>query len=431
MKNYIIAIISCTALSLGSFQPANGEDIDRVVFQPRTEEQAPHQAGFALEPVDLADAQPIAVANRPTSVEVTGTVWQRASDDDLRASSLVEAPAQDAGSSQTFPSTRAPSGVGRIASDELSRSLTGIGIGGSVVRLMSQAEPAPTDEESLAALAQQTNNPIGAAWLLITQNDTTLIGGDAIDGVKTANVTKFQPVISFSILDDKWNFVVRPVLQLSSMPIDKDVGKLFGVSPNNIAADPDLVDIATSPFGRTTGLGDSVLLTIAGPATDSGWVFAGGISQILPTATEDVLGQGKYQIGPAGLILRLGNDYGKFNLESFNFGALPQHWWSVAGDSDRSETSQTDIQYILNWKATPTQLIGMTPNISIDWKADGGFFDKAAIPVGIGTIGMFKIGRLPVRWGVEAQYYLTGGDDIRREANFRVFFAPIIPNLFK
>ena len=110
---------------------------------------------------------------------------------------------------------------------------------------------------------------------------------------------------------------------------------------------------------------------------------------------------------------------------------MPQHWWSVAGDSDRSETSQTDIQYIFNWKATPTQLIGMTPNISIDWKAEGGFFDKAAIPVGIGTIGMFKIGRLPVRWGVEAQYYLTGGDDIRREANFKVFIAPIIPNLFK
>jgi len=333
-------------------------------------------------------------------------------------------------SSQTSPSTHAPSGVGQFASDEPS-GLAGIGIGGSVVRLMSQAEPMPTDEESLAALAQQTNNPIGAAWLLITQNDTTLIGGDAIDGVKTVNVTKFQPVISFPVLDDKWNLVIRPVLQLVSVPIDKDVGKLFGVSPSNIVADPDLVDIATSPFGRTTGLGDSVLLTIAGPASDDGWVFAGGISQIFPTATEDVLGQGKYQIGPAALILRLGNDYGKFNLESFNFGALPQHWWSVAGDSDRSSTSQTDIQYFINWKATPTQLIGMTPNISIDWKADGGFFDKAAIPVGIGTIGMFKIGRLPVRWGVEAQYYLTGGDDIRREANFKVFIAPIIPNLFK
>jgi hypothetical protein len=240
-----------------------------------------------------------------------------------------------------------------------------------------------------------------------------------------------MPVLSFPVLDGKWNFVVRPVLQLTSVPIDKDVGKLFGVSPNGIAADPKLANIATSPSGRTTGLGDSVLLTIAGPASDDGWIFAGGISQIFPTATEDVLGQGKYQIGPAGLIARLGNDYGKFNLESFNFGALPQHWWSVAGDSDRSSTSQTDIQYFINWKATPTQLIGMTPNISINWEAEGDFFDKAAIPVGIGTIGMFKIGRLPIRWGVEAQYYLTGGDDIRREANFRVFIAPIIPNLLK
>jgi len=422
-------------LSLGILVPATGKEIDRLAFEHRSQEQARHQASFKLETVDLADAQPIAVANLPTSFEVTGTTWYRASEDGRRATSFVafvEEPTYDAGSNLTSPSSSTPIGVGQFVSDGLS-GLAGIGIGveGSVVGVISQAEPAPSDEESLAALAQQTNNPIGAAWLLITQNDTTLIGGDAIDGVKTLNVTKFMPVLSFPVLDDKWNLVVRPVFQYTSVPIDKDVGKLFGVSPNNIVADPELADIAGSPFGRTTGLGDTVLLTIAGPASDDGWIFAGGLSQIFPTATQDVLGQGKYQVGPAALVVRLGNDYGKFNLESFNIGALPQHWWSVAGDSDRASTSQTDIQYFINWKATPTQLIGMTPNISIDWKADGDFFDKAAIPVGIGTIGMFKIGRLPVRWGVEAQYYLTGGDDIRREANFRFFIAPIIPNLFK
>ena len=115
--------------------------------------------------------------------EVTGTVWQRASDDGLRATSFVdfvEEPAHDAGSNLTSLSTSTPIGVGQFVSDGLS-GLAGIGIGveGSVVGVMSQAEPVPAGDESLAALVQQTNNPIGAAWLLITQNDTILIGGEA------------------------------------------------------------------------------------------------------------------------------------------------------------------------------------------------------------------------------------------------------------
>ena len=174
-----------------------------------------------------------------------------------------------------------------------------------------------------------------------------------------------------------------------------------------------------------------MLLTIAGPNSDSGWIFAGGISQIFPTASEDVLGQGKYQIGPAGLILRLGKDYGGFGIEHFNFGLLPQQWWSYAGDDDRADTSQMDIQYFINWKATPTQLIGMTPNISINWEADGGFDDKVSFPIGLGTIGLFKAGKLPVRWGAEVQYYLTGPDSVGKEWNLRFFIAPIIANPFK
>lgn len=44
---------------------------------------------------------------------------------------------------------------------------------------------------------------------------------------------------------------------------------------------------------------------------------------------------------------------------------------------------------------------------------------------------MNRIGKLPIRWGIEAQYYLTGPDAIKKETNFRFFIAPIIPNLLK
>ena len=225
--------------------------------------------------------------------------------------------------------------------------------------------------------------------------------------------------------------VFRPVFQVVSSPLDDDAGTLFGVSPNDVVADEDLADIASDPFGRTNGLGDTVLFALLSPNTTDGWVYAAGATTIFPTAQLDVLGQEKWQAGPAGLLVRLGNEYGGFGVEHFNIGALVQQWWSYAGDGDRDSTNQMDIQYFLNWRSTPTQLIGMTPNISINWDADGGFDDKVALPIGIGTIGLFKIGELPVRYGIEAQYYVTGNDDVKREANFRFFVAPVIANPFK
>lgn len=290
---------------------------------------------------------------------------------------------------------------------------------------------AAQSDADLAEIAQKTSNPISDAWLLVMQNDTTLLGGDAIDGPKVLNVTKLQPVLSAPLFDQRWNLVVRPVLQFSSVPVDDDVGQLFGVAPNAIVSDPNLSAIAASPIGRSNGLGDTVLLSLLGPNTNDGWIYAGGLTQIFPTATEDVLGQGKWQAGPAVLLARLGKEFGGFGIDNFNVGFLAQQWWSYAGDSDRNHTNQADIQYFINWRATPTRLIGMTPNISINWDADGGFDDKVAIPVGLGVIDIFKVGKLPVRWGVEAQYYLTGPDALRREANFRFFFAPIVPNLLK
>lgn len=280
-----------------------------------------------------------------------------------------------------------------------------------------QQANAQQSDADLAAIAQKTQNPVGDAWALISQNDTFLLGGDLVDGVKISNNFKFQPLMSLPLFEDRWNLVIRPVLQLNSSPFDSDAGSLPGS--------------ASSPFGRTNGLGDTILLTLLAPASDDGWVIGGGVTQILPTATDDILGQGKYQAGPAAVIARLGNKSGGFGIDHFNMGILPQQWWSYAGDGDRDHTNQMDLQYFLNWRATPTRLIGMTPNISINWNADGGFNEKVAIPIGLGFIDIFKLGKLPVRWGMEAQYYLTGPDSIKRSANFRFFVAPIIANPFK
>jgi hypothetical protein len=88
-----------------------------------------------------------------------------------------------------------------------------------------------------------------------------------------------------------------------------------------------------------------------------------------------------------------------------------------------------DIQYFTNWRLNETALIGMTPNISIDWTAKSG--NRISVPIGLGYIDIIKIGKLPVRVGIEAQYYVVRKDSSGPEWNIRLIFSPIIGNPFK
>jgi len=288
---------------------------------------------------------------------------------------------------------------------------------------------AEVGEPSMAELAQKANNPLSDVWLLLMQNDITLLDGDQVGGTQPLESFKIQPVMPVPVFDQKWNLIFRPIINVVSAPIEKDAGDLFGKSSAEIAGDPRLSSLAQDPSGRTSGLGDSVLLTLLGPNTASGWVWGVGPTQIFPTATENVLGQEKWQIGPAGLLLHLGDQHGGLGFPNWNIGALVQQWWSYAGTSSRDETSQMDIQYFLNWRMNETQLIGMTPNIRVDWRADGG--QKLSFPIGLGTIGLFKIGRLPIRWGAEVQYFVESPDETEPVVNFKLFFSPIILNPLK
>jgi hypothetical protein len=265
------------------------------------------------------------------------------------------------------------------------------------------------EEMSLDKAAMKSNNPVSDAWLLVVQNDLTLL--DTPEGNKIQNLTSIQPVMPVPIMDGKWNLVNRIITGIVSAPVAEDF------------------DSDNFFDQRTTGNTDTVFFSLAAPNRNDGWIWGVGPTFILPTATQDVLGQEKWQAGPAALLARLGSDYGNWGIESWNIGALAQQWWDFAGDDDRADTSQSDIQYFINWKQNATRLIGMTPNIKIDWKKSGS--DRFTIPVGLGTIGLFRWGKMPVRWGIEAQYYVNQPDDFGPDWNLKLFIAPVAANPFK
>lgn len=265
-----------------------------------------------------------------------------------------------------------------------------------VVLEFVQGEP-----EDLGELAAKLNNPISDLWMLFTQNDTYQYE-DKAGNDYTINSFKFQPVMSFGLSED-YNLIVRPVVQHLSM---EALGKK-----------------------RETGMGDTAVFAVVGPATPvDNNIWGVGFTSLIPTASKDFLstqGADQWAVGPAVTAFHLGDEW--------VYGGVVQHWWGM-GDSkkmnletkEEEDLNLTDIQYVLRYRVTPTTQIGFGPNIQIDWNESGS--DKYTIPVGFGGDTMIKIGSMPVRLGAELHYYVQQADEFGPTWNLRFFAIPVISN---
>jgi hypothetical protein len=262
------------------------------------------------------------------------------------------------------------------------------------------------------------------AWF---QNDTAGLVGNAVDGTRVANMVSFRPLMAIPLTADRsWVLANRLVVSGLDVPVDDRVGKLAGFHPEDLGAGPHLnpgFDRIKNFFsGRTKGFGDTIFFSMLSPNKgDSGTIWGVGPTFIFPTASEDVTGSGKYQAGPSAVLAHLG--------EKWTVGALAQQWWSFAGDDDRADTSHMNTQIFLQYKLPHLWQIGMTPNINVNWKAKGG--EKLSLPIGIGINKVTLLfDKLPVRYGIEGQYYLIKPDTVGPEWNVRLTAIFTLPNPF-
>jgi hypothetical protein len=254
----------------------------------------------------------------------------------------------------------------------------------------------------LAEIDRKLNNPLTSIWSLTFQNNTSANTGDSVSGTEYSNSLFFQPFMPFEVGANKQTmFTLRPVFPMVTQPqIDFSSGE---------------------SSSHKTGYGDTQLLVLAGPNTGEGFVWGAGASFIFPTASDDVLGQGKYQAGPAFMVFNIGKPW--------VYGVLAQHWQSYDGDSDRPDTSRTDIQYTIRYSLPNAMSIGMGPTITYDWEADS---DNAlTFPIGLGLTKTTRWGGTPVKLRVELHYSVVKPDDYGAEWNFRIQITPVINNPFK
>jgi hypothetical protein len=188
---------------------------------------------------------------------------------------------------------------------------------------------------SLDEICRKLENPLTKLWSLTPQENFSVDQGDQVDGTDVSNTLFFQPFLPIP-LGEKWMFTARPVFPL--------------VTNSTMSPGED------QRSAHKTGFGDIQMLSLIGPDSGGGIVYGVGATMRFPSATDENLGQEKWQAGPARMLFHIGRP--------MVTGLLVQHWESYAGDSDRDSVSQTDIQNVVRRGFGQGWSIGMGPTTS-------------------------------------------------------------------
>ncbi len=259
------------------------------------------------------------------------------------------------------------------------------------------------EKQDLDEISRKLDNPLTSLWSLTFEDKIRLLAGDAIDGSTTANTLFFQPGLPIPV-GNQGSMVlsIRPVFPVVTSPV-------FDLSGSG------------SLSSHETGFGDIQLLSLLGPNRIDGIVWGAGATFKFPTASKDLLGSGKYQAGPAVMLFKLGRPW--------IVGGLVQHWWSYAGDENRSDRNKTDIQYIIRHSLPNAWSIGMGPTISVEWEEDAG--ERWTVPVGLGVTKTVRFGNTPVKLRAEVHYALIYPETLATRWTFLFRAAPVIKSPFQ
>lgn len=281
-------------------------------------------------------------------------------------------------------------------------------------------------EPSLAQMSKLMDNPLGNVAMLFTQFDWTRLENDA--NGKTADQYLYTGIAQFpKKLSPDWNLINRVVWTVPSAPVNQDSIDQFSSQLGAIV--PPSSGSSVAPIdafgGRTTGFGDLYYNGLFSPAEGipvgdgENIVWGLGFDLAFPTASEDVLGSGRWSAGPSALGIFLG--------KKWKIGALAQHFWDFAGDDDRDDVNLTNLQYFIYYSLDATTSIGAAPNIIVNWEEDS---DNAfTVPIGIGVNKTLQFGKIPVRIGAEFHYSVIQPDDVpAADWNVRFYVIPAIPS---
>ena len=225
-------------------------------------------------------------------------------------------------------------------------------------------------------LAKQSQNPVANLISVPFQNNINF-GLGPHD--RTQNLLLIEPVIPIR-LTDNWNLISRTIIPVLYHPdVQSSSGGEFGLSDIN----ESLFFCASKPGKIVWGLGPSVQF---------------------PTATDNVLGTGKWAAGPTATLLTMHGHW--------VWGVLVNNLWSFAGDNDRKDINFMALKYFVNYNFSHGWHLTSSPTITANWKADND--NRWTIPLGGGGGKVFHVGKQAMNFQTQAFYNVerpAGGPD--------------------
>jgi len=241
-------------------------------------------------------------------------------------------------------------------------------------------------EHDADALAKQLSNPVAA--LISVPFQFNYDSGYDNGGEKW--LLNIQPVIPID-LSEKWNLISRTIVPV--------------VEQTNVVNDDS-----------QSGLGDTVQSFFFSPKkpTASGWIIGVGPAALLPTATDELLGQDQWALGPTAVAL-------KQTESGWTYGALMNQLWSVAGDDDRADVNNLFLQPFLTKGLGKGRTLSFNLESSYDWERS-----QWTVPFNLGFSKVSKLGSQLVSWQGGVRYYLEAPEG-GPEWGLRFAFTMLFP----
>ena len=237
---------------------------------------------------------------------------------------------------------------------------------GKVVALLPAIAAGPAfAQDNADTLAKQLSNPVASLISVPLQFNCDESYGE-LDGYRfTLNV---QPVIPSSLNDD-CNLITRVIMPVIYQ--DDVIGR-----------------------SRQSGLGDTTPTFFFSPKSSPGGLIWGvGPVFLLPTATDDLLGTGKWGAGPRALVL-------KQTETGWTMGALVNHIESFAGSDDREDISNTFIQPFIAMQFKGGRTLTFNSESTYDWENE-----QWTVPINVMYSKVTKLGGQMISFAGGARWY--------------------------
>jgi hypothetical protein len=217
----------------------------------------------------------------------------------------------------------------------------------------------PAASENSDALRKAAQNPIASLISVPVQNNNNF--GIGPDG-RQQDVLNIQPVIPLRV-SENWNLISRIITPIIFQPT------------------------ISQPFNQGAyGFGDLNPSFFLSPSKAHKIIWGVGTAIVLPTATNRILGQGKWSMGPSIVVL--------MQPAKWTLGALVNNVTSFTGQSSRADVNQMLFQYFINYNLKHGYYITWQPTITANWEATNG--GRWVVPFGGGVGWIMRLGFLPV-----------------------------------